>query len=157
PALACMREGADLAKTEQPRNLGDVQLAVVEVANRQIVPQLLKYFIEIQLLRRKSSCKRPLAHSQAASNVFREHASMRKQRRDRVLNSRAQLRHASSFTGQRRVAIFQEQIIEVRIGLNKRQFACIKIQGKLIRVSAEAHLRSHKLGHFGEGFRSMMR
>src|SRR5262245_34693666 len=34
-----MREGADLAKTEQPRDLGDMQLAIVEVANRQIAPQ----------------------------------------------------------------------------------------------------------------------
>src|SRR6266568_838653 len=30
-------------------------------------------------------------HSQTATNVFHEHSSMRKQRRDRVLNSRAQL------------------------------------------------------------------
>src|SRR5262245_29238565 len=103
-----MREGADLAKTEQPSDLGDVQLAVGEVANRQIAPQLLKYIVEVQPFGRKSSCNRPLAHSQIASDVFREHPSMGKQRRDRVLNSRAQLGHTGSFTGQRRLAIFQE-------------------------------------------------
>src|SRR5262245_52700334 len=106
-----MREGADLAKTEQPRDLGHMQLAVVEVANRQIAPQLLKYVIEVQPLGGKFSSKRPLAHSQTASDVFREHPSMRKQRRDRVLNSRAQLGHTGSSTGQRRLAIFQEQVI----------------------------------------------
>src|SRR5262245_63604928 len=108
PAFACMRESADLAKTEQPRDLGDVQLAVVEIANRQIAPQLLKYLIEVQPFGRKSSRKRPLAHSQIASDVFREHPSMGKQRRDRILNSRAQLGHTSSSTCQRRLTIFQE-------------------------------------------------
>jgi hypothetical protein len=34
-------------KAEQPRNLGYMQLAVIEVANCQIAPQLLKYFSEV--------------------------------------------------------------------------------------------------------------
>jgi hypothetical protein len=34
PAFACMRERADLMKTEQPRDLGYMQLAVIEVTNR---------------------------------------------------------------------------------------------------------------------------
>src|SRR5215467_10193415 len=93
PALACMRERADLMKTEQPRNLGCMQLAVVEITNCQIAPQLLKYFSEVQPFVRKPSRQRPLAHSQIASNVVHEHSSMRKRRRDRVLNLRAQLAH----------------------------------------------------------------
>src|SRR5215470_15629772 len=91
PAPACMRECAHLSKAEHPRNLGYMQLAVVEVTNRQIASQLLKYFSEVQALVRKPSCKRPLAHPQTASDVFHEHSSMRKQRRDRILNSGAQL------------------------------------------------------------------
>src|SRR5262249_40597046 len=90
PALERMRECAHLMKAEQPRDFGNMQLAVIEVSNRQIAPQLLKYFGEVQPFVRKLSCKRPLAHSQAASDIFHEHSSMRKQRRDRVLNSRAQ-------------------------------------------------------------------
>src|SRR6516165_7882839 len=86
-----MCECADLIKAEQPRNLGYMQLAVIEVTNCQIAPQLLKYFNEVQPFVRKLSCKRPLAHSQTASNVFHKHSSMRKQRRDGVLNSRPQL------------------------------------------------------------------
>src|SRR5262249_7947101 len=77
PALECMRECAHLMKAEQPRDLGYVQLAVIEVTNSQIAPQLLKYFSEVQPFVRKLSCKRPLAHSQAACNVFHEHSSMR--------------------------------------------------------------------------------
>jgi len=65
-------------KTKQPRNLGYMQLAVTEVTNRQIAPQLLKYFSEVQPFVRKLSSKRPLAHSQTASNVFYKHSSMRK-------------------------------------------------------------------------------
>src|SRR5262245_24889666 len=99
PALERMRECTHLMKTEQPRNLGHVQLAVIKVTNGQIAPQLLKYFSEVQPFVRKLSCKRPLAHSQAAGNVFHEHSSMRKQRRDRVLNSRAQLAQITSSTG----------------------------------------------------------
>src|SRR5262249_57666708 len=99
PALARMRECAHLMKTEQPRNLGYVQLAVIKVTNGQIVPQMLKYFSEVQAFVRKPSCKRPLAHSQAAGNVFHENPSMRKQRRDCVLNSCAQLAHIVSSTG----------------------------------------------------------
>src|SRR5262249_16336654 len=38
---------------------------------------LLKYFREVQPFVRKPSCKRPLAHSQTASNVVHEHSSMR--------------------------------------------------------------------------------
>src|SRR5262249_24032380 len=70
PALECMRECAHLMKAEQPRNLGHVQLAIIKVTNGQIAPQLLKYFSEVQLVVRKLSCKRSLAHSQAAGNVF---------------------------------------------------------------------------------------
>ena len=99
PALERMRECAHLMKTEQPRDLGDMQLAVVEVTNCQIAPQLLKCFREVQSFVRKPSCKRPLAHSQTAGNVFHKHFSMRKQRRDRVLNSRAQLVHITSSIG----------------------------------------------------------
>src|SRR5262249_39831783 len=99
PAFACMRERADLVKAEQPRDLGHVQLAVIEVTNCQIAPQLLKYFSEVQTFVRKLSCKRPFAHSQTASNVFHEHSSMRKQRRDGVLNSCAQLAHITSSIG----------------------------------------------------------
>src|SRR5215813_5921878 len=99
PALECMRECAHLMKTEQPRDLGYMQLAVIEVTNRQIAPQVLKYFSEVQPFVRKLSCKRPFADSQAAGNIFHEHPSMRKQRRDCVLNSRAQLAHITSSTG----------------------------------------------------------
>jgi hypothetical protein len=99
PALACMRECAHLMKPKQPRNLGYMQLRVVEVTNCQIAPQLLKYFSEVEPFVGKLSCKRPLAHSQTASNVFHEHSSMRKRRRDRVLNSRAQLAHNSFSMG----------------------------------------------------------
>src|SRR5262249_38252315 len=91
PALVCMRECAHLTKAKHPRNLGYVQLAIIEVTNRQIAPKLLKYFSEVQSFVRKPSCKRPLAHSQTASDIFHEYFSMRKHRRDRVLNLRAQL------------------------------------------------------------------
>src|SRR5215469_5007846 len=48
PALERMRECAHFMKAEQPRNLGHVQLAIIEVTNRQSAPQLLKYFGEVQ-------------------------------------------------------------------------------------------------------------
>src|SRR6516165_4240179 len=99
PAFACMRERAHLMKTEQPRDLGYMQLGVIEVTNCQIAPQLLKYFSEVQSFVRKLSCKRPLSHSHAAGNVFHEHSPMGKQRRDRVLNLRAQLAHITSSIG----------------------------------------------------------
>src|SRR5262245_61850104 len=44
PALERMRECTHLMKAEEPRNLGDMQLVVIEVTNRQIAAQLLKYF-----------------------------------------------------------------------------------------------------------------
>ena len=76
-----------------------MQLAVVEVMNCQIMPQLLKYVREVQPFIQKLSCKCSLAHSQTASNVFREHSSMRKLRRNCVLNSRAQLAHIAFSIG----------------------------------------------------------
>src|SRR5262249_20756025 len=93
PPFECMRECTHLVKTEQPRNLGYMQLAVTKVTNRQIAPQLLKYFGKVQPIVLKLSGQRSLAHSQTAGNVFHEHPPMRKKRRDRVLNSRAQLAH----------------------------------------------------------------
>src|SRR5262249_53622179 len=98
PALVCVRECAHLTKAEQPRNLGDMQLVVLEVTNRQVAPQVLKYFSKVQPFVRELSCKRPLAHSQTASDVFHEHFSMRKHRRDCVLNSRTQLAHIITFS-----------------------------------------------------------
>src|SRR5262245_35350293 len=99
PALERMRERAHLMKTEQPRDLGYVQPAVIKVANRQVAPQLLKYFGKVQPFVREPSCKRPLAHSQTAGNVFHARLSMRKHRRDRVLNSGTQLAHVASSIG----------------------------------------------------------
>src|SRR5262249_56259565 len=54
PALERMRERAHLMKTEQPRDLGYVQPAVIEVTNSQIAPELLKYFSESSILRPKA-------------------------------------------------------------------------------------------------------
>src|SRR5262249_41587202 len=90
PPLECVREAIHLLKTEQPRNLEYIYLAVIKVTNRQIAPQLLKYFGEVQPFVRKLSGQRPLAHSQIASNVFHEYSSMREQRRDCILNFGAQ-------------------------------------------------------------------
>src|SRR5262245_21532428 len=73
PALVCVRECAHLTKAKQPRNLGYMQLAVLEVTSRQIASHLLKYFSKVQLFVRELSCKRPLAHSQTASNIFDKH------------------------------------------------------------------------------------
>src|SRR6516225_8336454 len=99
PALERMRERAHLMKTEQPCDLGYVQPAVIKVTNCQIAPQLLKYFGEVHPYSRKPSCKRPLAHSQTAGNVVHARLSMRKHRRDRVLNPGAQLAHVASSIG----------------------------------------------------------
>src|SRR5262249_34989839 len=99
PALERMRERPHLMKTHQPRDLGYMQLAIIEVTNCQIAAQLLKYFGEVQPFIREPSCKRPLAHSQTAGNVVHAHLSMRKYRRDRVLNSRTQLAHVASSIG----------------------------------------------------------
>src|SRR6476660_9865714 len=151
-----MRECTHLVKAEQPRNLGYMQLAVVEVTNRQIAPQLLKYFGEVQPFVRKPSCKRPIAHSQTASNVFHEYPSMRKQRRDRVLNSGAQLAQITFSMGQRRFAIPQEEVIEITVRVNERQLTCADVQGKLVCVTTELYVRSDKSGHFGVGSRSMV-
>src|SRR5436853_7825155 len=81
---------------------------------------------------------------------------MRKHRRDRVLNSRAQLARISSSIGYRRFAIFQKKVIEIRIRVNERQGTCVNVQGKLVCVSAKLHFRSDKPRHFGGGSRSIM-
>ena len=94
-----MRECTDLLKAKQPRNLGYMQLAVIKVTNRKIAPQLMKYFSEVQPFIRKLSRKRSLAHSETARNVFREHSSMRKQGRDRILNPSTQLTHLTFSIG----------------------------------------------------------
>ena len=120
-----MRECAHLMKAEEPGNFGYMQLAVIEVPNGQIAPQLLKYLSEVQPFVRKLSCKGPLAHTQAASNSCHNHSSMRKQRRDRVLNPPAQVAPITSFIGKRRLAEFNEKVIEIRIGVSKRQVTCI--------------------------------
>src|SRR5258707_5606680 len=99
PPFECMRECTHLVKAEQPRDLGYMQLAVIKITNRQIAPQLLKYFGKVQPFVREVSGQRSLAHSQTAGNVFHEHPSMRKKRRERVLNSRAQLAHITSSIG----------------------------------------------------------
>src|SRR5262245_66235253 len=111
PALKRMRERAHLMKTEQPCDLRYMQLAVIEVTNRQIAPQLLKYFREVQPFVRKPSRKRPFAHSQTAGNVFHEHSSMRKHRRDRILDPGTQLAHFVFSFGSRRFAIFQVYVV----------------------------------------------
>jgi hypothetical protein len=80
-------------------NLGYMQLGVIKVSNRQIAPQLLKYFSEVQPFVRKLSGQRPFAHSQTASNVIHQHPAIRKQRRYRVLYSRPQLAFITSSIG----------------------------------------------------------
>src|SRR5262245_45503257 len=80
PPLECVSECAHLVKAEQPRDLRYMHLAVVEVTNRQIAPEVLEYLAVVQPFIRELSCKCPLAHSQTASHVFHEHPSMRKHR-----------------------------------------------------------------------------
>src|SRR5580704_5536188 len=48
PAFASMRECAHVIKAEQPGDLRYMHLTVIEVTKCQIVPQLLKYFSEVQ-------------------------------------------------------------------------------------------------------------
>ena len=124
-----------------------MQLAVVEVTNCQIAPQLLKDFSEIQPFVRKLSCERPLAHSQTASDVSQDHSSMWKQRRNRILNSGAQLAQINYSMGQRRFAIFQEDVIEIIVRVNERQLTCADVQDKLVFVGTELYVRSDKSGH----------
>ena len=51
-------------KAEQPRNLGDMHLAVVEVTNRQIAPQVLKYLtVCVRCRSREGEMGRSLAWS----------------------------------------------------------------------------------------------
>src|SRR5215472_13683899 len=50
----------------------DVQLAIVEVTNRQIASQLLKYFSEVQAHVRKPSCKRVRSPGARSRSVGRE-------------------------------------------------------------------------------------
>src|SRR5262249_12066164 len=99
PALERMRERAHLMKTEHPRDLGYVQPPVIEVTNSHIASQCLKYVTEVPSFVRHPSGQRPLAHSQTAGDVFQAHPSMRKHRRDRVLNARTQLAHVISSIG----------------------------------------------------------
>jgi hypothetical protein len=47
PALERVREGADLVKAEQPRDFRYMQLPVLKVSNREVLPQILKYFAEV--------------------------------------------------------------------------------------------------------------
>src|SRR6185436_17386229 len=121
-----------------------MQLAVVEVTNCQIAPQLRNDFSEVQPFVRKLSCERPLAHSQTASDVSQDHSSMWTERRNRVLNSGAQLAQITYSLGQRRFAIFQEEVIEIIVRVNERQLTCADVQGKLICVSAELYVRPDK-------------
>ena len=81
---------------------------------------------------------------------------MWKQRRNRVLNSGAQLAQITSSMGQRRFAIFQEQVIEMIVRVNERQLTCVDVQGKLVRVSTELYFRSDETRHFRGASRSMM-
>src|SRR5258708_36486198 len=125
-----MRECTHLVKAEQPRNLRYMQLAVIKVTNRQIAPQLLKYFGKVEPFVRKLSGQRSLAHSQTAGNVFHEHPSMRKKRRDRALNSRAQLAHITSSIGSRRFPTFQQYVIWIRTGLGNRPHTGVRVEGR---------------------------
>src|SRR5258707_3604007 len=81
---------------------------------------------------------------------------MWKQRRNRVLNSGAQLAQITSSVGYRRFAIFQEDVIEITVRVNERQLTCADVQGKLVGVSTELYFRSDKSRHFGGASRSMM-
>ena len=42
------------------------------------------------------------------------------------------------------------------VSVNNRQLTCVGVEGKLVRISAELHLRPDKSRHFGGAFRSMM-
>ena len=49
-----MGERAHVIKAEQPRNLGYMQLAVTEVTNRQIAPQLLNISVTFVIAARRT-------------------------------------------------------------------------------------------------------
>ena len=65
---------------------------------------------------------------------------MRKQRRDRVLDPRAQpVRVVCSFGpfGDRRLAILPEKVVEIGIGVDDRQRTGVGIEGELVSFGAE--------------------
>src|SRR5262245_46193721 len=82
---------------------------------------------------------------------------MRKHRGDGVLNFRAQLAPIAWSAGEGSLAVFQQEIIEIVVGIDKRQLASVKVEAKLVCLGAELHFRSNKSRHFGVVPGSIMR
>src|SRR5262245_42067452 len=82
---------------------------------------------------------------------------MRKHRGDGVLNFRAQFAPIACSAGEGSLAVFQQEIIEIIVGIDKRQLACVEVEGKLVCLGAELHFCSNKSCYFGVVTGSIMR
>ena len=46
------------------------------------------------------------------------------------------------------LAVFQQEIIKIIVGIDKRQLACVKVEGKLVCLGAELHLSFQQIAPF---------
>src|SRR5207245_10848344 len=71
PAFEGVGKGADLAIAEQPRDLGNGQVAVLQLTFGEVDPQVRQNAREVEVLRRQPPAERAPAHAEPGGNLVR--------------------------------------------------------------------------------------
>src|SRR5215469_12376425 len=87
PTLECMGECADFMVAEQPRDFGNRNIAVREVASCEVRSQALQHFGKGYSLCRQSPGECALTGAQATGNFPNLDFPMRQERDDRILDA----------------------------------------------------------------------
>src|SRR4051794_12330524 len=86
PSLEGVREGARLLKTQEPSNVTDRKVPVVEIALSKVSPHLIEHLREGKVLRSKSPCQGPRTNPQRLGDRADASRAVRQERQDCVLD-----------------------------------------------------------------------
>ena len=118
PALEGMRKGADVSIAKRPRDLGDCQASVGQMAICEIGSKAFQEFRECEPFLRQPPGKRSLAQSELACNLAGACLAMRQQWNNGILDDCLEWPGVSWPTRNRFLAIRNQKVIQIGIGAN---------------------------------------
>ena len=101
-------------KAEQPRDLGGLK-ALIEVAKRQLAPEVIEDIAEIQSFRLQPAGKGPLAQAEAMGDRLCARFRMRQERRDGVFHNGSKRADIGAPRAQRVLAMLHHHLVQKRV------------------------------------------
>jgi hypothetical protein len=151
-----MREGANLAVSQEPGYFRNRQLAIPEVALGESSPQFLLYSGKGYALSQKQAREGAATETKLTRNLRSVGFAVRKQRQNHPLYISTRAVAMRRPTGQRFIGIPAQQFIQVRVGPDYRKRGNLFRKNDLVRLGIELDITRQKRPIFGGDAVAMM-